>query len=875
MSEKRGLRDDVMVAPIEGGVPSGQAAADLKVKRKKRHTYGVYPCDYPECSKVFQRSDHLSRHRLTHDSASKTFKCPWDGCDKKFNRSDTMKLHYNRHTKLSNSEDQSKENTGSSTATTPVRMVTPKDPAAVANPSMASKITSLLGSNFQLINPEVGNYALPPPLESFNLIPKDHEISPPTPSLVSKLLPESMLQPSDILNFLFPEQIQTPTNNNDNLLGKYSDYSDSNKPNHLSNQISPSNIEQHFHNLFDPSQNMIFDKLNNFPMIAGNLETSIAAQTHIDEQIIEKMIILIPDLAFNADFHVMLLRRCLEIFWSLYNCRASVIHKPSFESRKASPILLLAMVMMGAALTRATDQIESHFTDPQKLARDIAGPLRWVIFQSPELSTLKPWIIQSLIILETYEKHLSTREFFQRSTIHHATKVQILRRSTTLGGDPYRKDNFEAEALWAKTNKSTHLWHKWIELESMKRSAYVTFVMDSFNAVLTFQTILLYAHQLKLSLPCDEQLWLNLNFNQNFLKDFEIKRQSYVSAFIEMVNERELDDYEPVLVILLSGIITLIFLFQNTTAVKLPNSGVNDTWRNMLTYSLESWLIHVRKGCCHMINIDKTVANNAELNATSKYLNSNDHRCKVPVYHMLQVVLRLSNYDWITFAGAPLLMNVRADCTDFETVCHRIQRWCNSDDGAIGVTNAYILLIECFLPSELDDPATFESYQPEKDLLFERPHCLAQLAIITWCFNFALKGPESGFLDNEVNYTYYLNNLSSIDSHVKEDGYTYLKKIQDLFKAQDAKFDKLNMAEYNTPSLQTKLYHRRIKLYAQALTLLPTSHHMAGFMAMVSDMYSKCKDLELCLELSRLMKHCQSRSMGNKEIKCMNMYMSN
>ncbi|KAI6372904.1 hypothetical protein MCOR25_003589 [Pyricularia grisea] len=53
-----------------------------------------YTCDVEDCGRVYQRKEHLNRHKKDHDEV-KSFECP--ACGAKFSRGDTLRRHMNLH----------------------------------------------------------------------------------------------------------------------------------------------------------------------------------------------------------------------------------------------------------------------------------------------------------------------------------------------------------------------------------------------------------------------------------------------------------------------------------------------------------------------------------------------------------------------------------------------------------------------------------------------------------------------------------------------------------------------------------------------------------------------------------------------------------
>lgn len=126
-----------------------------------------------------------------------------------------------------------------------------------------------------------------------------------------------------------------------------------------SDMISPSNI---------------FDQLNfsDFPEMLN--------QHIVDERKRQQLVSLIPSLELNPDFGLAQIENCIECYWLLYHSQYPILHRPSFNVSEAHPLLILAMVMMGATMRGAMGL--SNLQNPIELSNQIAIPLRWLIFSS-------------------------------------------------------------------------------------------------------------------------------------------------------------------------------------------------------------------------------------------------------------------------------------------------------------------------------------------------------------------------------------------------------------------------------------------------------------------------------------------------------------
>ena len=103
--------------------------------------------------------------------------------------------------------------------------------------------------------------------------------------------------------------------------------------------------------------------------------------------------------------------------------------------------------------------------------------MRWLIFSNPDCKPpAKVWVVQSLLLLETFEITSSSRALHERAYLHHGAKIQILRRSPILGGDPLKDDNEEGAYIL-----KDELWKKWIEIESTNEKGYANGILFGYR----------------------------------------------------------------------------------------------------------------------------------------------------------------------------------------------------------------------------------------------------------------------------------------------------------------------------------------------------------------------------------------------------------
>ncbi|KAG7661196.1 uncharacterized protein J8A68_005290 [[Candida] subhashii] len=861
-----------------------------EIKKKRKRTYGTFICDHPDCNRVFTRADHLSRHKKNHDP-SRQLICSWPGCQQVFARNDIREKHYQRHitkvkklndklplrninsTVLSSSKSVSTsasistntsrpglDNTQdmltmplSATSSTPsitaspislplssssLTMPTATTTMAHVQPSLSSSISMSNNNSIAsstIMPPSVGSMV---PSSSFMApslsMPTHLNLKPMSPSM-STPNPTKPLNPSDLIDWLFQDDTMSK--------GKLATSEFYNFPTDVP-------VSSLFMNAFVNSPS--------FPMNNSKNRTSI------DHNIREKLINLLPELNANPDFGIPQIERCLELYWSVYHTQYPILHKPSFSNQDAHPLLLLAMIMVGASFTDCTsdpqDPNGTLFMDPQKLAEQIADPLRWLIFSNSECRPpAKTYIIQSLLLLESFEITSTTRYLHERSFLYHGTKIQLLRRSPLLGGDPLKKE---------VAGPPQAGWKQWIEYESMKRACFMAFYLDTVNATVYGHTLILYAYQIQLSLPCEDYLWEYDNIHQKHLiTPTSFQPPKFLDALKKLLHRQPVHTTKFGRSLLLAGLLTIMFQMQQRDLQLsfLEWNSTKQSWNETMSLAMDVWRTEIcgQGGCCSTemaINPthDPTLGQQQQ-QILIPSLSPQDTGCKFSLYHIAQIYMRITHYDYIVYAGAPSRMNVAVTENEYATVQKRVNDWARSLNGGIATVHAYLILCEMLLSPE-NDEIVF-GYNMNADPFLHRRNIIISAILVVFAYNFSQDGPEADIFDQLAadGGTY----------PEREDGHGYLKRIRaELSRSSAGNFH----LHSNNNNVDPVTFHNNIKTYAEYLRMIRNKNNMVGLLKLLYNAYCGSK-WEIGLEYSNLLRNCIERCLGRNNITCNNMYL--
>lgn len=871
-------------------------------KRRKRRK-GQFICQFENCGKVFSRSDHLRRHQVNHSQIR--LQCSFPGCEKFFTRIDVKKKHELTHLKIKSPQQFVPSNVVDPTSRVEKQLTGGKT-------SLLSSTNLLTKSG---TSPHMNGSYIPLPIHGFSeekTVPDNsgtiantgpplscrNDVIPISLDNISRKEPGPLYSSGEELDHsnkgvtsvkggVSMSRYEPPEKkeDTDGILPSLANYrtmeSDLFKPIHsddASKVYSDEMIAWMLSDIDNDSSNNIsyLDQLKDIllpihredlvgldtvPLLDEIFSLSPEFpnenfQTEINVGIWNDMVRYIPELKDHPDFTIPKIKWFLELYWALFHCQYPILHRPSFSTQEAPSLLLLSLIMMGASLTKKVT-IPNHFQlhDPSKLSNIIAEPLRWLIFSCEQAKPpCNAWVIQSLIILESFEIISSSRALHERACIYSSTKIQLLRRSPILGGDPLKGHQSD-------TSGKKSLWNTWIQSEAMKRAALMSFHLDTIHAIVFGHPINIFASQLKLSLPCPDHIWEYKNVDRNTASFTVANTPLFLDALKCMLQGKPVDVDPFGRQIILSGLVNLVFQIDQSGS-QWSNFGWKtreEEWKGVILMAITYWKTQLPNGnCCS--NLPSIY--DGYLTSFTQYplVFSGDTTCKFPIYHAAQLYLRISHYDFIAFAGAPKRMNVPILPEDYITVAKRIDKWSKTISGKLCVLNSLILLCEMFLPPEYSVDALNHYYDPNKDLFLYRPNIIICSTLVLWTYAFHVYGPESKFRSENPP-----ENLKSESVPAMENGRDYLCRIRaELTNRTGIPFSSLS-------SMNVTENSSAIRKYCDVLSQIEGLHHLVGLLRLIETSYIGC-DWQLGREYAKLLGNCLKRSAGDPQVICTDMF---
>lgn len=399
-----------------------------------------YACD--DCEKQFVRPEHLYRHRLNH-RPKRIYTC--SSCSKTFVRRDLLNRHEKRHEQGMPRQTSGRPSIISPPGSAPIVEQSPAPPQPPSRGSVPTPNSGLSPVNERL------------PMAT-NHLPETTQLFFDSSTDVQGVRED--------LDWLFSNGSTVPTQAPE---GYY------NAP-----WATPAPIS------LSPSSSNSFQSVGDAPNPHPSEWTEVRAH------VLSALDLILPPPVLQSSFFEP---ECLQTFYNLYftnyNAHFPILHGPTFYPHEAPPLLMVAILTLGATLSPD----DSHF----QTAERIHDSLRWLIFSSEAFHPPAPlWCLQALLLAQAQEKMFSSRKHHEMAHIFHGAIITLMRRGSSYTSD--RDTSPESSSL-------EKAWRTWIDRELGLRAAFFAFIMDAQHASIFGHTPALSVSDLRLPLPCPDRLW--------------------------------------------------------------------------------------------------------------------------------------------------------------------------------------------------------------------------------------------------------------------------------------------------------------------------------------------------------------------------------
>ncbi|KAF2716111.1 hypothetical protein K431DRAFT_289696 [Polychaeton citri CBS 116435] len=442
----------------------------------------------------------------------------------------------------------------------------------------------------------------------------------------------------------------------------------------------------------------------------------------------------------EADDHVLSSRSVqayIHTYWQHFHEQLPILHRPTFSADNSPTLLVLAVIAIGASLLPEKTYGTEMTNAAQNLANFIAWHLRWQVFMDSSFQPpAKLWVLQTLVLLETYEKMNATRALHERANIHYATTIHLMRRGTALVEDLRAREA-------GQSRLSPHeYWERWVTAEATRRVAFAAFVLDSLHASMFGHTAVMRVHEIQLPLPCDEALWsatspaevgrIEASFHLNGIRPL-----TFVQALKKTMTGKKVRTNPFGRMVLMSGLMSVSWHLRQrdlqVTALGVSQANaLPESWRSTLSRAFDAWKRDFDDDMLYL----RAAPFAFGLHASGAHVEPRYSADMASVlHHLSHVSMHVNIIDCQILAGAPKLLGRAITQTDRQRVHKKLSIWAKSANASKAITHALHLLRQ-YLQSDPSVPGGRINYSARDDSLLVRPWSLYFAALSVWTYHY-------------------------------------------------------------------------------------------------------------------------------------------
>lgn len=456
----------------------------------------------------------------------------------------------------------------------------------------------------------------------------------------------------------------------------------------------------------------------------------------------------------EEDSHVLSLRMLqayINSFWSHMHSQLPLMHKPTFCAETCPDLLLVAIMVLGASCLEKTHGYEVTEACAE-LSFFLAWHARHLIFQDPDFSApAKLWVFQALLLLEMFEKLYSTRSLHERAHVHHATTLTLMRRGSSLVGrsamdhcddtDPTRTPPGPNGSInTSGKNTPDAWWNCWISGEATRRAAFAAFIIDATHACMFGHSLVMVAHEIRISLPCDEALWsaesgVEVKTLEQSLAHRGLKPVSFLEGLKKTLNGQPVRTNTFGRTTIMAGLLSVSW-HMKMQDVRVSSIGVGrqGSWGSQLRNAFEHW----KKD----FDANLMTSNGTYLQDwyhANGFDSENVLGSRTVLHHLAHMIMHADVIDCQIYAGAKSLLGRAINDHEHTAAAKRMkERWAPSARARDACFYALRFLSEVLIP---EDHVSGFFYSARDDNLLNRPWVMYIATLIIWAYGYALDGP--------------------------------------------------------------------------------------------------------------------------------------
>ncbi|KAF4462129.1 C2H2 zinc finger [Fusarium albosuccineum] len=497
----------------------------------------------------------------------------------------------------------------------------------------------------------------------------------------------------------------------------------------------------------------------------------------------------------DAETHVLShvnVQRYINSYWENFHDQLPILHRPTFIPETAHDFLLLAVLIMGASMLEKKGSHPDNSDKISKFTTFVSWNLRWQVFMHADSHPpAKLWVIQTLLILEVYEKLNATRVLHERAHIYFPTTLSLMRRGSALTGKqssyasrvqtPLGSPKLGQPRLFPTSDRRgfdssspEKWWDHWIAQEATRRAAFAAFIIDATHAALFGHTPTLVIHEIKLPLPCDNTLWSSdspseIGCVESSLHANGVTPITFLDGLQKTLNGQRVRTSPFGRIALLAALLSVTWQMHQrdldrSTLGTDTIPGVQERWRPKLLRAFDWWKKDYDDGVAHV----RHAAFDWQRLGLSSRGGSDDgdamETLGTVLYHLGHITVYISMPELCIFAGVTQILGRTVSSVDWRRTEAKIKEWVASP-GAIGGVYHALQLVRLILLQEeprprrstmgdsggmssVFTPSPYPKYDAGNDNILTRAWALYYASLVLWAYGYVQDGNIEPFPDN-------------------------------------------------------------------------------------------------------------------------------
>ncbi|KAJ5083769.1 hypothetical protein N7456_013196 [Penicillium angulare] len=396
-----------------------------------------------------------------------------------------------------------------------------------------------------------------------------------------------------------------------------------------------------------------------------------------------------------------------DLFFTRFNVTYPLIHQSTFNPSMVDPILLAAVLFMGATYSTR----EAH-----QLAVGVHDKLRIQLLGHPDFSTQPDlWVIQTMLLIDCFGKMRAGPKQREKAQLFHCVLIKLIRRSSCC--------NIQDSSHLAQSEDLEQAWRQAMELEQRKRLGMICFMWDTQHAVLFSQSLCMSAFEIRSSLPCSSAAWEASSareWAQLAIREISRPFLPVLKGYITpqaLPRPRDLNALGRTVILhgLMSVSADLKRRDQTTLRSETPERV--GAWTPRMSRSYDLWKVDFDADCLSM-KLAQT-ADPRRFTGLKMAANS--------LYHSACLALNVEVLDLQIVAGADQILGRTVTPADQSRSQRNILRWLHEDSGASSAAARH--------SSTLLQDAVLSLHDWDQTDAFHFPWCLYLATLTCWVFH--------------------------------------------------------------------------------------------------------------------------------------------